>query len=667
MTRTLNIDLETYSGADLLKSGVYKYTEHPDFEILMIAFAFDDEPVDIIDLASGFDEIPERLEKALTDPNILKRSANANFERTCLARHTGKPMDPRQWRCTLVDASTVGLPGNLDGIAKALKLDTQKDAAGKALIRYFSIPCKPTKANGGRTRNLPHHDQEKWQMFLDYCVQDVEVERNINKMIEKYMDIGSDSDWNERALWALDQEIVDRGVLIDRELVENAIRIYEEYTGKLKARLKEITGLKNPNSVAQLSEWLNEHDVQVDNLRKDTVSDLLKQDLTPVVREVLEARQELGMSSVKKYMAMLEAICEDDRVRGILQFYGAGRTGRWAGRIIQPQNLPRASIENNEKFKDLAYQTARETLRTGDADWFETLYGNVPYALAALIRTMIIAPEGKVLAVSDFSAIEARVIAWLAGEKWRLEVFATHGKIYEASAAQMFNVPIESIDKGNPLRQKGKVSELALGYQGGPGALIQMGALDMGLTEEELPELVRAWRKANPKIKQLWYDCENAAIEAIHNQEKVRIQHGVSFFYRNRCLYIELPSGRRLVYFNARLEEHKEFDKLSIVYDGIDSMTKQWKKLHTYGGKLVENIIQAIARDCLAYAMLQIAQLKDEGFDFPIVMHVHDEIVAETDEGMLGVMEEVMGQEIPWAKGLVLGADGFETLYYKKD
>lgn len=652
--RTLAIDIETYSSIDLLKAGVYRYVEAEDFEILLFAYSYDDNPVEIIDLASGFDEMPEQVLKDLTDPTILKTAYNANFERTAIAKYFNLELDPSQWRCTAVDASTVGLPGYLDGVAKALKLNIQKDAAGKNLIKFFSLPCKPTKANGQRTRNYPHHDQEKWQQFIDYCVRDVEVEKAIRQKIMPLLDIGSPNDIFEQKLWALDQRIVDRGVLIDRVLAENAVSTYETYTDKLVERAKHLTGLDNPNSTAQLGAWLSEQGVPLDNLQKDTVTQALANgELPGDVEEVLKIRQELSMSSVKKYTAMLAAICDDDRVRGILQFYGASRTGRWAGRIIQPQNLPRAYLPD--------YDIARAALRTGDVDWFEMLYGNVPYALAAMIRTMITAPVGKILAVSDFSAIEARVIAWLAGEKWRLQVFQTHGKIYEASAAQMFNVSIESIDKGSPLRQKGKVAELALGYQGGPGALIQMGALDMGLTEDELQPLVDAWRKANPKIKKLWYDVDNAAIEAVDTKGFVKFHTGISFYCKNGSLFIELPSGRRLVYANARLEPHHKFDKLVIAYDGINDK-KQWGKLNTYGGKLVENIIQAIARDCLAVSMIR---LEEAGYK--IVMHVHDEVVIEADEGSISDIESIMAEPIDWAKGLPLEADGFETTFYKKD
>ena len=657
--RTLNIDIETYSGTDLTKAGVYRYVEDTDFEILLFAYSFDGGKVECIDLVSGYEELPDEVLHALVDRNVIKKAFNAQFERVCIAKHFGIYLDVRQWRCTAVAATTVGLPGHLDAVGKALKLDVQKDAIGKALIKYFSVPCKATKINEGRTRNYPHHNPEKWQQFIDYCIRDVEVEMAVGKTIEPLLDIGSDNAAFEHALYSLDQHINDTGVLIDRQLVENAIKVYEEYTKVLVRRSKQLTGLSNPNSVGQLTEWLEAQGVTVENLQKDTVTDILKQELPDSVREVLEIRQELSLSSVKKYDAMLGAICSDNRVRGILQFYGAGRTGRWAGRIIQPQNLPRAELPD--------YDVAREALRTGDTEWIEMLYDNVPYALAAMIRTMIIAPPGKVLAVSDFSAIEARVIAWLAGEKWRQEVFASHGKIYEASAAQMFHIPIESVDK--KLRQKGKVSELALGYQGGPGALIQMGALDMGLAEEELKPLVDAWRKANPKIVQLWYELEAACIEAIDYEQRVKFHSGITIFYRSRTLFIELPSGRRLVYYNARLERHAKFDKMSIVYDGIDSQSKQWKKLHTYGGKLVENVVQAIARDCLAESMMALANEVEEyhGYRFDIVMHVHDEVVIETDEGTLPVIEDIMGQPIRWAPGLILGADGFETTYYKKD
>lgn len=655
--KVLNIDVETFSGTDLLKSGVYKYVEDPDFEILLFAYSIDGAPVEIVDLASGFDEMPQEVLEALTNPNVLKKAYNANFERTTTAKHFGIETDPKQWRCTAVDASTVGLPGYLDGVAKALKLDLQKDATGKSLIKYFSLPCKATKVNGGRTRNYPHHDFEKWQQYVDYCIRDVEVEMAIGKRIEPLLDIGCENDVFEQKLWALDQRIVDTGVLIDRQLASNAVIVYEEVAETMTKRSKELTGLANPNSTAQLGKWLKEQDFELPNLQKETILDAFNDTalMSAEVEEVLRIRQEMSMSSVKKYTAILEAICSDDRVRGILQFYGASRTGRWAGRIIQPQNLPRAYLPD--------YDVARAALRTGDADWFEMLYDNVPYALAAMIRTMIIAPLGKVLAVSDFSAIEARVIAWLAGEKWRLEVFQTHGKIYEASAAQMFGIPIESIGKGSPYRQKGKVSELALGYQGGKGALIQMGALDMGLEEDELQDLVDAWRAANPKIKQLWNDVDKAATEAVSKKTSVKFHSGITFYYSEGALFIKLPNGRKLVYWNARLEPHKTFSKDVIAYEGIDSKTKQWTKLNTYGGKLVENIVQAIARDCLAENMVRL----DEAGYSDIVMHVHDEVVIEADENSIAEIEEIMGRPIDWAPGLPLEADGFETIYYKKD
>ncbi|ODS08321.1 DNA-directed DNA polymerase [Bacillus velezensis] len=647
--KTLSIDIETFSSVDLLKCGVYAYTEAPDFEILLFAYAFDEEPIKVIDLAQG-EALPHDVLVALTSSKVIKTAYNANFERTCIAKHFNTMLPPTQWRCTAVHATTLGLPGNLDGVAKALKLSEQKDKEGKALIRYFSVPCKPTKANGQRVRNLPEHAPDKWEKFKAYCGQDVEVERSIKNRISKFEPLEA-----EQELWALDQDINDRGVRIDANLVKHAIACDEQYQAGLMVEAKELTGLPNPNSTAQLKKWLEDKGLSVSSLAKDKIEELIEKTDDESVHRVLRLRQEMAKTSVKKYLAMEKALCPDSRVRGLLQFYGASRTGRWAGRLVQVQNLPQ------NKIADL--DTARTLLKGGHYEAIELLYGQVPFVLSQLVRTAFIPSEGNEFYVSDFSAIEARVIAWLAGEGWRLDVFNTHGKIYEASAAQMFKVPVESITKGSPLRQKGKVAELALGYQGGKGALIQMGALTMGLAEDELPGLVKAWRTANKKIVQFWYDVEAAAVKAVKERKPVKIQHGLTFLCESGILFVQLPSGRRLAYAKPKLEIDDRFGKEALTYEGKLESGK-WGRLNTYGGKLVENIVQAVARDCLAVTLIR---LDDAGYK--TVMHVHDEAVLDVPRGKneLDKVEAIMGEPIPWAKGLPLTADGFITDYYKKD
>lgn len=647
----LSIDIETYSSVDLIKSGVYAYVESPDFEILLFAYAFDDDPVQVVDLVSG-ERLPDPVAKAMQNPDIIKTAFNANFERTCIAKHFDWKQPPEQWRCTAVHALTLGLPGNLDGVAKAMKLDAQKDAAGKALIRYFSIPCKPTKTNGQRTRNLPEHAPAKWEEYKAYCVQDVVVERAIRQKL-----LNHEVPEFEQRLWALDQRINDRGILVDPNLVEHAIACDTAFQRRLTDEAIRLTGLDNPKSVAQLKEWLMETEgLEVESLNKETVPALLKQAETETVKRVLELRQETSKTSVKKYQAMQRGLGPDNRVRGLLQFYGANRTGRWAGRLVQVQNLPQ------NKLKDL--DLARNLLLSGEYETLELLFESVPVVLSQLIRTAFIPSPGHRFLVADFSAIEARVIAWLAGEKWRMDVFNTHGKIYEASAAQMFKVPVESITKGNPLRQKGKIAELALGYQGGKGALLTMGALKMGLEEEELPGLVTAWRDANQAIVDFWYDVEKAAIKAVQDRQTVKLQHGLTFTYESGILFIRLPSGRKLAYARPKLELDEKFGKYGLTYEGIEQGKKAWGRLKTYGGKLVENIVQATARDCLAVSLIR---LDDAGYD--TVMHVHDEVVADVpyEFGSVDHMAEVMGEPISWAPGLPLTADAFETDYYKKD
>jgi DNA polymerase len=668
--KTLSIDIETYSSEDLTKTGVYKYAEAEDFEILLFAYAYDDGPVEVIDLSSG-ETFPPDVYSDLINPTVLKTAFNANFEITCLREALKKIASPMlkgpapergwdwkistlpadQWECTMVKSAMLGLPMSLDGVAKALNLEQQKMAAGRALIRYFSMPCKPTKSNGMRTRNLPHHDPDKWELFKDYCRQDVETERAIRNK-ERWFTIPQ----KERELWLLDQRIIGTGVLIDRRMVENAIRMDDDHKEILTAEATELTGLDNPNSPAQLKEWLTEQTgEEVTSLSKTDIPGMMENSDSEEVTRVLELRQEMAKTSTKKYQAMLDAVCTDGRVRGLLQFYGASRTGRWAGRLVQVQNLP----QNHLPDLDLA----RETVVKGDRELVELLYGNVPDTLSQLIRTAFVAPEGHRFIVADFSAIEARVTAWLAGEKWRLDVFASHGKIYEASASQMFKVPIDSIDKGSPLRQKGKIAELALGYQGGVGALKTMGGERMGLSEPEMQEIVDSWRLANPNIVRLWYDIQEAAMAVIGNIGRMVEVRGCRFKWDKGLMWITLPSGRSLCYATPGIGRNR-FGGDSITYWGINQTTRKWEKQETYGGKLVENIVQAIARDCLAHSMLRLAE---EGFN--IVMHVHDEVVIEEpydgktmDEACL-----IMGEPISWAPGLLLRADGYETEYYKKD
>lgn len=648
--RTLAIDIETYSSTDLLKCGVYKYVEAVDFEILLFAFSFDGAPVEVQDLTLD-SELPADVMAALEDPAVLKTAYNANFERTCIAQHFGIALPSEQWECTAVKASMLGLPNNLDMVSRVLKLEEGKGAEGKALIKYFSIPCKPTKVNGQRTRNRPEHDCVKWQQFIDYCRQDVVVEQSIRSRIAFF-----EMPAAEKQLWCLDQRINDHGVLVDPEFIHSAIRQDVSYRERLTEEAVRITGLNNPNSPAQLKDWLfAETGEEVKTLNKETVPALLAGSDSAILTRVLELRQEMSKTSVKKYDAMVKSMCRDSRVRGLLQFYGANRTGRWAGRLVQVQNLPKNQLPDLD--------LARKLVREGDMELTEMLFGNVPDTLSQLIRTAFITPSAHRFIVADFSAIEARVIAWLAGERWRLDVFNTHGKIYEASAAQMFRIPIESVTKGSDLRQKGKVSELALGYQGGPDALVKMGALKMGLVEEELPKLVKMWRNANRKIVQLWNDCESAAIEAVESGKAVSIQFGITFQVQHGILFIKLPSGRRLSYLRPKLTPNR-FGGMSIRYEGMNQTTKQWGFQDTYGGKLVENIVQAIARDCLADAMIRVDRA-----GYNIVMHVHDELVLEMPigTGSTEEIDQIMSQPIPWAKGLPLKADSYETSYYRKD
>lgn len=641
----LAIDIETYSSVDLRKSGVYPYAESDDFEILLFAYAWDNEPVECIDLAQG-ETLPAEVLGALIDERITKTAFNANFERTCIASHFGLEAEPKQWKCTAVHALTLGLPGYLDGVAKAMKIEEQKDAAGTNLINFFSKPCKPTKANGGRTRNLPKHDLERWQEYKDYNIQDVVVERAIKQKLDRYQPTEF-----EQKLWQLDQKIIDTGVYLDDVLVAKAILCDTKAGEKAMQEAKKITGLDNPNSTAQLRKWMEEQGESIPNLQAATVAQHIKDTDNKQVKRVLELRQAMSKTSVSKYAAMDNARCSDNRVRGLLQFYGANRTGRWAGRLVQVQNLPR----NEMQYSDL--DAARTLLKNGDFETMELLYERVPDVLSQLIRTALVPAPGHRLIVSDFSAIEARVIAWFAGEQWRLDVFNSHGKIYEASAAQMFNVPIESITRENGLRDKGKIAELALGYQGAVGAMKQMGAEGMGMSEEEMQEIVYNWRTANSKIKQFWYDVGGSALKAVREREVVNMQHGLQFSYESGIMFIRLPSGRRLAYKQPSIEKNK-FDRDAIHFDGAKTRES------TYGGKLVENIVQATARDLLAESLIKVDK---QGYK--IVFHVHDEIVVEAEHGVgsLAELEGIMSEPVDWAPGLPLNADGFETNYYMKD
>lgn len=643
--RTLAIDIETFSYVDLQKSGVYAYTASPHFQILLFAYAFDDDEVQIIDLASG-EKLSNEIIAAITDDSIIKTAFNAQFERTCLSKYINQKLSPKSWQCTAVQAASLGLPLSLDGVAQVLGLTEQKMKEGKDLIKFFAIPCKPTKTNGERTRNLPHHAVDKWETFKTYCKRDVEVERAIRKKIARYP-----ISENEQRNYILDQEINDRGVFVDLELVAKAMKCDKLHKEDTFTQAQRLTGLDNPNSVEQLKQWLIENGVEVDNLSKKAVADLAKVS-DGEVKKLLNLRLQLAKTSIKKYEAIERSVCADGRVRGLLQFYGANRTGRWAGRLVQVQNLPQNHL------KDLTL--ARNLVKNGDFSALELLFESVPHVLSELIRTAFIPKPNHRFIVADFSAIEARVIAWIAGEKWRMDVFATHGKIYEASASQMFKVPIEEITKTSPLRQKGKISELALGYGGSVGALTAMGALDMGVVEEELQGLVTAWRKANPNITRLWWDIDKAAIKAVRERTSVEVGK-IKMHYESGIMFITLPSGRRLSYIKPKIEPNK-FGRDAITYEGIGT-AKKWEKIETYGPKLVENIVQATARDLLAEAMLKV---DDKGYD--IVMHCHDEIIVEVpvEFGSVKDVCDIMAIAPVWAKDLPLRADGFECEWYQK-
>ena len=657
MMRHLSIDIETKSSVDIGKAGLYRYAQSDDFEILLFAYRYGSEEVQIIDLAQG-ETIPESIVDDLKNPRVVKHAYNAAFEWYCL-NHAGYKTPLAQWRCTMIHGLYCGYTAGLDATGKAIGLpqDKRKLTTGKALIRYFCTPCKPTKNNGKRTWNLPKHAPEKWELFKEYCKQDVVTESEILRRLDAFPVPDE-----EEKLWQMDIRMNAFGVKVDSELIRGALQVNEQSTILLENEAKEITGLDNPNSSTQLLDWIHKRGVEMDNLQKATVTEKLSDDLPDNVRRALEIRQQLGKTSIKKYVAMDVAKGNDDRVRGLTQYYGANRTGRWAGRLVQMQNLPRNYI------KSLDY--ARKLVKAQNYDGIKLLYGNVPDTLSQLIRTAFIPSEENKFVVADFSAIEARVIAWLAGETWVNEVFATHGKIYEATASQMFHVPIEKITKGNPeysLRQKGKVATLALGYQGGSNALIAMGALNMGLSEEELPDIVHRWRSANPRIRDLWYAVEEAALAAMQTAQPQAIYNLIfnlesDIVYGQNFLTVQLPSGRKLYYPRPFLKEN-QFGKMAIHYYTVGQQTRKWEVTSTYGGKMTENIVQAIARDCLAETLRRI-----DAKGLQVVFHVHDEVII--DAPMDTTVEEIcdlMAEPISWAPGLILKGAGFESNYYMKD
>lgn len=658
MQHHLSIDIETKSSVDITKAGAYRYAQSEDFEILLFAYKYDEEDVQLVDLTVE-ERIPERILTALMNPNVVKHAYNAAFEWYCL-NTAGYRTPLEQWNCTMIHGLYCGYTAGLDATGKAIGLpqDKQKLSTGKALIRYFCTPCKPTKSNGGRSWNLPKHAPEKWELFREYCKQDVVTENEILKRLQAFP-----VPKEEQRLWRMDILMNAYGVRVDTNLIAGALAIDSHSTECLTAEAFRITGLANPNSATQLQQWLSGKDVDIPNLQKATVEEYLQRENLPDdARKILEIRQQLGKTSIKKYVAMDTAKGADDRVRGLTQFYGANRTGRWAGRLVQLQNLPRNYL------KTLDY--ARNLVKDKNYDGIKLLYGNVPDTLSQLIRTAFIPSDGNKFVVADFSAIEARVIAWLAGEQWVNEVFATHGKIYEATASQMFHVPIEKIAKGNPeysLRQKGKVATLALGYQGGTAALIAMGALNMGLAEEELPDIVQRWRSANPRIRDLWYAVEQAALTTMQTAQPQGI-YGLIFRYEGDLVYgqsfltVLLPSGRKLFYPKPFLQEN-QFGKMAIHYYTVGQQTRKWEVASTYGGKMTENIVQAIARDCLAETLKRIDRM-----GLQVVFHVHDEVIIDAPVSItVDEICDLMAEPIPWAPGLILKGAGFESDYYMKD
>lgn len=649
MSRVLHIDLETYSDIDIGKCGAYRYVDSPNFEILLLAYAYDDEPVTVIDVAQR-EGWPTQVLDDILSSNIAKVAHNAAFERICLSKFLNTHLDPKAWHCTMVHALSLGFPASLADVGKALNLgeDKQKMAVGKRLITYFCKPCKPTQANGQRTRNYPYHDLEKWELFKEYNRQDVVTEQAIYDKLMKFPLPES-----EQRLYCLDQSINDYGIGVDTELMANVISYSKDYEASLRKECEELTGGINVHSIVQLKQWLTEQEGrQIDSLTKDDVDQLLKLDLKPSSKRILELRQETGKTSVKKYEAFERSICSDGRIHGAFLFYGAGRTGRWAGRLIQPQNFPRNA------FEDIAL--ARQMVKDRKWDEIEMLYGSMNDVFSTLIRTLIVPPQAMTFAIADYSAIEARVVAWMADEKWRQEVFASGGDIYCMSATQMFGVPVEKHGQNSHLRKKGKVAELACGYGGGVGALRKMGGEQMGLTEKEMDDIVKKWRRSSPHVVRLWRELGDAAIEAIDTRLRVKCRHGVSFKYAKGILFMQLPSGRSLAYVQPR------FDGRELTYMGMNQTTRKWERTKTWGGKLTENLIQAIARDCLAVSMTKIQQS-----GYHIVMHVHDEVIVEVPsenaEGHLKRIEDLMGEPIEWAPGLLLTADGFNSPYYRKD
>ena len=645
--KTLSIDIETYSDVQLPKTGVYRYCESDNFEILLFAYSIDSQPVQVVDLACG-ETIPEEIIAALEDDTVIKWAFNAAFERICLSRFLGYPtgtyLSPESWRCSMIWAATMGLPLSLEGVGAVLGLEKQKLTEGKDLIKYFCQPCAATKVNGGRTRNRPFHAPDKWETFKRYNIRDVETEMGIQHKLRKFP--VPDEVWEE---YHIDQEINDRGVRLDMELVQQAIAMDTRSREELTAAMKDMTALENPNSVKQMKQWLSDNGIETDSLDKKAVAELLK-DAPDNLADVLTLRQQLAKSSVRKYQAMEKTVCNDGRARGMFQFYGANRTGRFSGRNIQLQNLPQNHLPDLSE--------ARSLVRSGDFDGVELLYEDVPDTLSQLIRTAFIPRENALFYVADFSAIEARVIAWFAGESWRQQVFEKGGDIYCASASQMFKVPVEKHGINGHLRQKGKIAELALGYGGSVGALKAMGALEMGLSEDELPALVDAWRQANPRIVEFWWAVDRAVMEAV-KYKHTTTDYGLTFSCKSGMLFITLPSGRKLAYVKPKIGTNK-FGGSCITYEGVGG-TKKWERLDSYGPKFVENIVQATARDILCYAMKTLRCCS-------IVMHIHDELVIEADPKVsLDAICEQMGRTPPWAKGLLLRADGYTTPFYKKD
>ena len=645
MGQILEMDIESFSDVDLIKCGVYAYADSPAFEILLFAYSFDGGETQIIDLAQG-EKLPAEVEDAIFDVSVTKTAYNANFERTCLSKHFGRYIPPESWHCSAVQAAMLALPRSLEDVGRVLGLDEQKMKEGKELIRYFCVPCKPTKANGGRTRNLPCHAPEKWELFKTYCKRDVDVEKSIRRKLHNFPIPES-----EMGLYRLDQRINDRGVLVDMGLVRNAVSCEHLHKEVVTKRAYELTGLENPNSVAQLKGWLGDMGMEAESLSKKAVAEMIAE-TDGEVEELLRLRLMLAKTSVKKYEAIERSACSDGRVHGMLMFYGANRSGRWSGKNVQLHNLPKNYLPDLE--------LARELVKQGRFEDIELLYDSTPNVLSELIRTAFIPKPGCRFVVADFSAIEARVLAWLSGEEWVLDVFRGDGKLYEMTASRMFGIPMAEIGKGSPERAKGKVASLSCQYGGSKNGLISMGALDMGLTEEELPPLVAAWRKANPHMVQFWWDVDAAAIKAVTEKQRTKVGK-IIFEYKSGILFITLPSGRKLSYVKPRMAVNR-FGRDGLTYEGI-SENKKWSRIETYGPKLVENIVQGTARDLLAEAMLRV-----EKKGYPIVMHCHDEIIAEVpeDSGSVDEMCEIMAVQPEWAEGLPLRADGYQCSFYQK-